>query len=213
MGGFPFKRQVGAVQAVDGIDLTVHAGRELRPGRRVGLRQVHDRPAAHPAAGAHAAARSRTGARTSRTPPARQLAPDPLRDPDDLPGPVLVAEPAADGRHHHRRADGDQRHQPARRPREAHPGAAGDRRPQPGALQPLPARVLRRSAAAHRRRPRARPRAEADRRGRAGLGAGRLHPGAGRQPAPEGAARAGHRVRLHRARPGRSCGTSRSASR
>ena len=25
-GGFPFKRQVGAVQAVDGIDLTVHAG-------------------------------------------------------------------------------------------------------------------------------------------------------------------------------------------
>ncbi|MFT2019120.1 ABC transporter ATP-binding protein [Streptomyces sp. 796.1] len=26
MGGFPFQRQVGAVQAVDGIDLTVHAG-------------------------------------------------------------------------------------------------------------------------------------------------------------------------------------------
>ncbi|MGP3943032.1 MULTISPECIES: ABC transporter ATP-binding protein [Streptomyces] len=26
MGGFPFKRKVGAVQAVDGIDLTVHAG-------------------------------------------------------------------------------------------------------------------------------------------------------------------------------------------
>nr|WP_069815913.1 oligopeptide/dipeptide ABC transporter ATP-binding protein [Streptomyces sp. TP-A0874] len=26
MGGFPFRRQVGAVQAVDGIDLTVHAG-------------------------------------------------------------------------------------------------------------------------------------------------------------------------------------------
>ncbi|MFJ7158122.1 ABC transporter ATP-binding protein [Streptomyces sp. NPDC101118] len=26
MGGFPFKRRVGAVQAVDGIDLTVHAG-------------------------------------------------------------------------------------------------------------------------------------------------------------------------------------------
>ncbi|MFE2180830.1 ABC transporter ATP-binding protein [Streptomyces sp. NPDC059455] len=26
MGGFPFKRRVGAVQAVDGVDLTVHAG-------------------------------------------------------------------------------------------------------------------------------------------------------------------------------------------
>ncbi|NEW73049.1 ABC transporter ATP-binding protein [Streptomyces rhizosphaericus] len=26
MGGFPFKRKVGAVQAVDGVDLTVHAG-------------------------------------------------------------------------------------------------------------------------------------------------------------------------------------------
>ena len=26
MGGFPFRRKVGAVQAVDGIDLTVHAG-------------------------------------------------------------------------------------------------------------------------------------------------------------------------------------------
>ncbi|MFE9258834.1 ABC transporter ATP-binding protein [Streptomyces sp. NPDC006879] len=26
MGGFPFKRKVGAVQAVDGLDLTVHAG-------------------------------------------------------------------------------------------------------------------------------------------------------------------------------------------
>ena len=28
------------------------------------------------------------------------------RDPDDLPGPVLLAEPAADGRHDHRGADG-----------------------------------------------------------------------------------------------------------
>ncbi|AEM81176.1 ABC transporter ATP-binding protein [Streptomyces violaceusniger] len=26
MGGFPFKRKIGAVQAVDGVDLTVHAG-------------------------------------------------------------------------------------------------------------------------------------------------------------------------------------------
>ncbi len=37
------------------------------------------------------------------------------------------------------------------------PGAARDRRAQPRALQPLPARVLRRPAAAHRHRPRAGP--------------------------------------------------------
>ena len=39
----------------------------------------------------------------------------------------------------------------------AGPGAAGGRRAQPRALQPLPARVLRRPAPAHRHRPGARP--------------------------------------------------------
>ncbi len=59
-----------------------------------------------------------------------------------------------------------------------------------GALQPLPARVLGRPAPADRRRARARAEAEADHRRRAGLGAGRLDPGADPQPpaqAPEGA--------------------------
>ena len=46
------------------------------------------------------------------------------------------------------------------------------------------------------------PGAEADRRGRAGLRARRVDPGPGRQPAAEGAAGAGHRVPLHRPRPG-----------
>ena len=45
----------------------------------------------------------------------------------------------------------------ARRAQEGRPGADGHRRAQPRALQPLPARVLRRPAAAHRRRARARP--------------------------------------------------------
>ena len=75
------------------------------------------------------------------------------------------------------------------------------RRPEPGALQPLPARVLRRPAAAHRRRARARAEAEGDRRRRAGLRARRLDPGAGAQPAARPAARPRPDADLHRPRP------------
>ena len=51
-----------------------------------------------------------------------------------------------------------------------------DGRPLAGALQPLSPRVLRRPAPADRGRPGPRPEAEADRCGRAGLGARRLDP-------------------------------------
>ena len=51
------------------------------------------------------------------------------------------------------------------------------------ALQPVPARVLRRSAPAHRHRPRTCAAAQADRRRRAGLRARRLRAGADHQPA------------------------------
>ena len=81
------------------------------------------------------------------------------------------------------------------------PGADGHRRAQPGALQPLPARVLRRAAPAHRRGARARAQAEADRRRRAGLGARRLDPGADTQPAARPPARARADADLHRPRP------------
>jgi peptide/nickel transport system ATP-binding protein len=53
----------------------------------------------------------------------------------------------------------------------------------------LPARVLRRPAPAHRRRARDRAEAEADRRRRAGLRARRVDPGAGAQPAARAPAR------------------------
>ena len=56
-------------------------------------------------------------------------------------------------------------------------------RPQPRALQSLPARVLRRPAAAHRDRPHAGAAAQADRRRRAGIRARRVDPGPGHQPA------------------------------
>ena len=71
------------------------------------------------------------------------------------------------------------------------------------ALQPLPARVLGRAAPAHRHRPRPRVAAAPDRRRRAGLGARRVDPGPGRQPARRPAGRVPSHLRLHRARPGR----------
>ena len=75
------------------------------------------------------------------------------------------------------------------------------RRAEPRALQPLPARVLRRPAPAHRRRARARAEPKLLDRRRAGLGAGRLDPGAGPQPAARPAARLRPDARVHRARP------------
>ena len=104
----------------------------------------------------------------------------------------IVAEALEVHKHRHRRRD--------QAPR---PGAARGRRPQPGALQPLPARVLRRPAAAHRRRARARRQPEADRLRRAGLGARRLRAGADPEPAQGPAARLRPHLRLHRARPQR----------
>ncbi len=136
------------------------------------------------------------------------------RDADDLPGPVLVAEPAQDGRLDHRRAVRHPRHRVRRgQAQAARAGADGAGRAQPRALQPLPARVLRRPAPAHRRRPRDRAQAEADRRRRAGLGARRLDPGADPQPAARPAARPRPDDRLHRPRPLASCATCATASR
>ena len=74
-------------------------------------------------------------------------------------------------------------------------------RAQPLLRQPLPARVLRRPAAAHRHRAGAGGGAGLHRLRRGRLGAGRVDPGADHQPAggPAGAVRAD--VPVHRARP------------
>ncbi len=80
-------------------------------------------------------------------------------------------------------------------------GADGSRGAEPRALQPLPARVLRRSAPADRRGAGDRPGAEAARGRRAGLGARRLDPGPGAQPAARAPAGDGADARLHRPRP------------
>ena len=71
---------------------------------------------------------------------------------------------------------------------------------------PLPARVLRRAAPAHRHRPRARARAALHRLRRGGLRARRLDPGADPEPAarPPGGARAHLPLHLPRPRRGRA---------
>ena len=80
---------------------------------------------------------------------------------------------------------------------------AGAGRPRLVPRATLSARILRRPAPAHRHRPRAGGGAGAGGVRRAGLGAGRVDPGAGGEPAegPAGAARAV--VSVHRARSGR----------
>ena len=51
------RRTIGHVQAVDGVSFQVPRGRLARSGGRVRLRQVHDRPADHPALHSPPAAR------------------------------------------------------------------------------------------------------------------------------------------------------------
>ena len=105
--------------------------------------------------------------------------------------------------------DGDHRRAAARSTARASKGGHGPGRASCCALvglnararQPLPARVLRRPAPAHRHRPGARPRPGAARARRAGVGARRVDPGRRREPArgPAGPARPG--VPVHRPRP------------
>ena len=102
--GVLFQQQVGRVHAVDGVSLR-HPSRARRsassasraaarpPSARLVMRLLE------PTGG--------TSASTARTSPhskARELRAAAPRDPDGLPGPVRVAQPAHDGRRDHRRA-------------------------------------------------------------------------------------------------------------
>ena len=153
-----------------------HAGRDPLPSRRPG--------------GAGGPAR---GPGAPRPPPAH---------PDDLPGSVLVAEPAHAGRRDHRGAAPDPPAGLTRGDPGAREGAHGHGRPQRPVPPALPALLLRRPAAAHRDRARARAQPGAGRLRRAGVGAGRLGPGPGAE-SPEGSPeRARADVPLHLAQPG-----------
>ena len=93
--------QVGAVQAVDGISLRRHARRDARPRRRVRLRQVDDGAAAAAPDGRRPSGSIRFEGREIADHQGQRAQGAAARDADDLPGPVLVAEPAQDGRHDH----------------------------------------------------------------------------------------------------------------
>ena len=144
------------VKAVDGI--TSGCGR-ARPSAWSASPAAASRPPAAPCCGCSSrpAARSSSPARTSPTSSGDRAAPAAPRDADGLPGPLRLAEPAAHGRVDHRRAVRHPGHQARGRHPEGRAGPDGAGRAEPRALQPLPARVLRRPAPAHRRRPRDRP--------------------------------------------------------
>ena len=189
------------VKAVDGVDLDIERGPDPRSGGRVRLRQVHARP------GACCGSRPITegtvlfdgvdvaGAQGEKLRPARQDMQMVFQDPLASLNPrqsveTLLTEPL--------RAHGIAYDKKTRVARAARAGrAARVGRPE------VPARVLRRSAPAHRHRPRDRPRAALHHRRRAGLGARRVDPGAGAQPARGAAGAARADLPRHRPRPGR----------
>ena len=207
------RRRVGEIKAVDDVSFEIARGRDAGARRRVGLRQVDHRPG-DPAA--LRADRRLDRARGPRDRPARgrRAAGAAAADADDLPGPAGEPQPA-----HDRRA----RSSPSRST-STPSSAEAERRARVMELmdavglnralrQPLPARVLRRPAPAHRHRPGAGAEPEVHRLRRADRRARRLDPGAGGEPArgPAGEVRAD--LSLHQPRPLAWCATSRPGSR
>ena len=196
-------RSVGDVKAVDGITFDIHQRRDAGPGRRERLRQDDGRPR-HPAALPADRRRGRISRRRSRA----AETPDELRrarrhmqmifqDPYASLNPQMrvgeiIARPLARPRH-----GGEQ----ARRRSSAVTELmqkVGLNRVVP---RPLPARILRRPAPAHRHRPGARHLARLHRLRRADLRARRLDPGADRQPARAAARGSAAHLPVHRPRP------------
>ncbi len=97
--GILFKKQIGAVKAVDGVDLDLHAGETLGIVGESGcgkstlakLLMVLERPTSG-SVKFEGQDIFRSGGRES--------APRPPQHPDRLSGPVLVPEPPNDGRRH-----------------------------------------------------------------------------------------------------------------
>ena len=107
--GIIFQRQIGAVQGGRRRVVRRPARRDAWDRRRDRLRQEHDRRGCSCACSTRPPARSCSRARTwpsARALDAEAAAP---RGADRLPGPVLVAQPAQDGRLDHRRAVRDPR--------------------------------------------------------------------------------------------------------
>ena len=187
------------VRAVDDVSFTIERGRNVRARRRIRQRQNHDRPM-HPAARRADVGRGpfqRRGrawvfpvAHASRAP----------RHADRLPGSVLLPQSTHAGRRHRRRAA----HHPSHRAQTgetcASRGAVRAGRARRVTARQVSAPVQRRTAPAHRARPRTRAESFAHHRGRTGIGAGRFGPGTGHQPADGPAGSVEADISLHRAR-------------
>ncbi len=190
--------------AVDGVSLGYLDGRDARPRRRVRLRQDDARPRAAAARGTDGRTRACSTASISPS-----LSPSALRraaaaHADDLSGSVRVARSAHDGRPASSRSRFETFGLASGRDRDARGARAdGHRRSERAIHQPVPARVLRRTAAADRHRARARDESRFHRRRRADLRARRLDPGADHQPARAAPARAAADLPVHLARPAR----------
>ena len=154
--------------------------------------QLH---AAHRRQGASSAARTSPAASGGEMRPFRKRMQIIFQDPFGSLNPRMpVSDIIGEGL----MAQGMTRRQGARRARSADAGGGG---PAARLHPPLPARVLRRPAPAHRHRPGARPGPGVHRLRRAGLRAGRVDPVADPQPAAGPAARVRPDVPVHQPQP------------